>query len=224
MFNEIIRWPAQSDLDFPNLRDSSSSVVTPYQRFYAAHYNKIRAFAVKAYGLSNSFSTVASDNSINKISAPVVVELTLNELVKAGAFDVTETTNKLPGNYLPFQVVITSSSQDYTSLKAKVPVMLIQGSLVGLKRVFYTLNPLVKLFTTVNVRPNVGEGFSSTSSLIGVDSISSTCVGNGTVLVRGAIVDKRISPQGGLSGVGSDLWESSTFVNSKLRLTLVVID
>jgi hypothetical protein len=115
-FSSIIKYPAQVDT-FENMYDSgaNSSAHTANTKLWAEHYNKLGNFIGKIEPLIVT-NTASGDGSFKVLSyAYTLTPVPLFNIFQSYAYAAARSGNAPPTNILPFEFVITSSSDDYTN-------------------------------------------------------------------------------------------------------------
>jgi len=226
-FNDTIRWPEKLDVDFPNLRNNDSAAVSDNEKLYAAHYNKVRNLVIKAYDLMQNTISASGDGSIQKISIPVVFDIPLHTLVKVGAFDAaTNPQISVPGNVLPFEFVLTSSSDDYSKLIGRGGVALLNKKIpTALLTQFggiSIINP--KLHGTGFLTGPSDKVFDRTKPFPNSYAVSVNAnIGADTILIRGVIIDSKLDSVQSANGLGPQFWLLPTNQQTNLRIALCAL-
>ena len=188
--NELIRFTETGATDsFPTVFNAgNSSVAERYTKVWAEYHNKIRNFIGIVEPLCNI--RTAENQGISSLTywglnpAP-----TLYDILYGSAKKACTLTKAPPSNILPFEIVITSSTDDYTnwtkqgSNQGPVP-MLYQAPSALINKIVYgnlfDLRPMVQC----TIR-SINETTFSTKW-----AVSSYCItGVDTLLIRGAIID-----------------------------------
>ena len=224
-FNDIIQWPTKLDVDFPNLRNNDSAVISEVEKFYAAHYNKIRNFVVTAYSFVENNSVAVSDGTLSRLSMPVGITIPLKEIVKAFLNSVyLDTDIQVPGNVLPFELVITYSSDSYSTEVSKSTALYIKKSDVNsLKSLFGSINPLTNpLVVTGQVLGYKEDTFNSNVHFESTYVVNCTALqGSNTLLVRGYIQDMGIADLNAVNGTAPLRWLSKTNSTESLKIAIM---
>jgi len=228
-YNDTIFWPQRKDVDFPSLSNNETSVVNEDEKFFAEHYNKIRNFIVEGYLRLTDGTTAASDRSLQKISMPYSFSVSLQDVVKYDAYDAsTSTQAKIPGNVLPFEFVITFSTDIYEAQtnRTEYDFLLQKANSTELNAGFGTVSPIsAKVLVSAQIVGNTDYNFDTTVGFpTHLSTVCSAVVGTDTLLIRGAIIDNRINATAAEQGRGVELWK---FVSNKtpiLKVSLMAIE
>ena len=225
-YNDIINWPKVLDKDFPTLRDNESSIVSDNEKFYAAHFNKIRNFLVKAYAIVSSTNTAFGDGTFQKMSMPHTFQVSLQDLLKVGAFDVVLNSAKVPGNCLPFEFIITKSTDNYVALVTKTTSLFLeQKTSIKLNKSFGGINPFNKHISTAQIVGASSASFDNTKiNPSNYRVVCSSIIGSDTILMRGFIVDMQLSASNSTNGDGSNLWKTLSPLSPALKVSFIAFE
>ena len=227
-YNDVIIWPTGYDVDWPNLANNDTSVVSDNERFYAEHYNKLRNFIVAAYNTVKNTTTAASDQSFQKISAPITFLVNLDQVINYVAFDASLDSNvKIPGNVLPFEFVISTNTTDNYGVQIVRTDydFLIQDTSAHVTSKFGTVSPLSnKVLVSAELVGNSDYKF-DTSFAFPTQSrvVCSASVGTDTLLIQGAIIDNRINASSAELGLGVDRWKAVSSQTPFLKVSLLAV-
>lgn len=226
-YNDQINWPNSLDIDFPNLRNNDSAAVSENEKVYASHFNKVRNLIFKAYDLMQNTVSASGDGSFQKISLPVVFDIPLPTLIKVGAFEINSNPQlEIPGNTLPFEFVLTKSSDDYSKMIGR------GGSALLNKK---TSAALLSQFGGIEV---VGAKIHTTCSLVGpTDKLfdtsyafpnsyaasANTIVGSDTILIRGVLIDSKVDAIQAAAGYAQQLWKLPAAQQTFVRLAVCAL-
>lgn len=219
-YNETIVWPARLDLDFPNLRNNDSTAITENERFYAAHFNKARNLAVKAFSMMASTATAMGDGGLQKACIPVSMTVPFPVLFQVGAFKAP--ANQVPGNVVPFEFVLTKSTDDYkqeTGLGGSGLVL----QATSLASRFGGLDPIgAKVACSARVLMPDADLYNPKSSspnhlMVAADAY----IGDDTIVVRGAVCDFKVSADAAQLAQGPSWWLS--YGHLRLRVAFVAL-
>lgn len=226
-YNETINWPVSLDLDFPNLRDNTSAAIAENERVYAAHYNKAANLARKAYFYLLGSDTATGDGSLQELSMPRSVTVSLATLAAVGAFDLEQDPRTLvPGNVLPFEFVVTDAGANYNALRRRGgAALLLQGPPSAVLDAFGGVDPVGRrtLCSARIVSPDDRVFDPTLPSPTELSAVCHALLGPDTLVVRGAVVDGRISSIRAETGTGPAQWLASGSLSPVLRISLIAV-
>lgn len=223
-FNDTIRWPEKLDVDFPNLRNNDSAAISENEKLYAAHFNKVRNLVLKAYDLMQNTVSASGDGSLQKISIPVVFDIPFQALVKVGAFDASSNPQlAVPGNVLPFEFILTNSSDDYSKLVGRGgSVLLNKKTASALLSQFGGLSIVApKLHATAILTGPSDKIFDRTKPFPNTFAVSINAnIGGDTILIRGVVIDSKLDSIQASNGLGPQFWLLPNNQQTNLRIAL----
>lgn len=222
-FNENINWPKSLDLDFPNLRDNTSSVSADNEIVYAAHFNKVRQLILNSYNVVQTTVAGSGNGSFQKISVPITYNIPISTLIKLAAPALTA-TEKIPGNILPFELVLTkSTSYNYSAAPSQL------GIKKGTSTYFLSQFGQINIFSNkISVK---GSLCFNNQILFDINTpypnelkvFTSVRTSSDTILIRGCVVDNRVSHLSADAGKAPSVWLNPASDNIYLKVAIVGI-
>lgn len=204
-FDDTIHWPDAPD-SFVWLFNRGQTDDRESTILYAEHYNKIRNFVVKAESLMDPDFAAIGDGTIKAIAYAFQVNVNLGVLALQH-FPDPAGLHAIPGNVLPFELVFTTATNDYTKWPGK-SALLVQGASAVVAAVVQGLDTFSMYpMATAAVRPNVPLGnlnqgnmptFAGTRYVVSHHCLLGPSVASGaidTLVLRGSIADLGTDPQ-----------------------------
>lgn len=112
-YSDKIYFPEQID-SFYTLEDNSSSAIEQYQIVYSAHHNKIANLVHTIQPLILTSGTASGDGTLRGLSYTFTLSAALSQIFELfGGPAASSSTLNQPGNTLPFEAVITKSTDTY---------------------------------------------------------------------------------------------------------------
>lgn len=152
--NETILFPISRD-SFPTVYDANTTAAADrYTKVWAEYYNKIRNFIGKIQPLIRSTvnSSYSTDATVGSITTTYTLEPapSIAQLMLANSKTAYDQGRAVPTNILPFEIVITSSNDDYTAWNTSGTKMLYKASASELNNLsggddFFAYKPMVQI-------------------------------------------------------------------------------
>lgn len=195
-YNETITFPTQIDL-FPSLEDNTGSAISNTQIVFAEHHNKIANFAGVIQPLLSVSYAATGDQTLRGLGYVFKLSATIPQLFSVyGGVAASSAAVIQPGNVLPFEFILTYSSDVYKLWQDRGPNIILQLTTntdlfnqAGGGLNLFTTNPLVT--ATISSTNNGGFAIGTTTRYI----VNTYCtVGANILVVRGALIDKDMPP------------------------------
>lgn len=182
---------------WPSLRNAGAGVPSDDCIFYAEHYNKIKNLIDYVEGSwVNNGESAYSDGSLQGLCYSYSLGIDCEKLFAEVAYDAWSSNSiSQPGNVLPFEFVLTVSSDSYANWLAngsnpQYPRMLIQyagnnsmlNTIVGGLNIF---GIFPQITATLESKTTVATTFESNNYLVNVNGL----IGTDTICIRGSIID-----------------------------------
>jgi hypothetical protein len=204
--NETILFPNQID-NFPSLVDQFASGDPEASILFAEDYNKVRNLLLKMSKVwVDSSSTASGDGTLKGLSYAYTIHIPLRNVIRSTDKRIMDGTADFPGNMLPFEVVITSSSDNYQrwwtgrDLLIQDNIGFINSIVGGMN--FFGIYPMVQATIANNNAADLRRwGFSYLHTI----ALSTTVeVGDDTMVIRGIVWDRAITDP------GNENWSNGT--------------